>query len=266
VRKHPEIWESRYRESVADDTLVRMVDDAPKTDGVREAVYDKSTPIKDGKTTLHLLSNMKTLHLFVESEADEVTLSLATALPPKHYRGNKPSGTVTIARDGTVTAGNAAGEDLLHVAAFQKGTPWKAEIRIPYTHVPAQAIWISGIDHGRYEVTLGETKKMVYLLSEPARLIRRLEEQALQSLETWWPIYQKVGAIPLSWRAATRTDEHREVPDLGNNAFFVKLMSVILIDRAGTSEWELMRKNAPKEPLPSSLPDSVIKAQGLEPK
>ena len=42
--------------------------------------------------------------------------------------------------------------------------------------MPAQKHWINGVDHGRYSVTInGGDLAVVYLLSEPERIIGRLE-------------------------------------------------------------------------------------------
>jgi hypothetical protein len=38
----------------------------------------------------------------------------------------------------------------------------------------------------------------------------------------------------------------------------------VLIDRAGTSEWTLVRQHLPGKPVPAHLPKSVLEAQGIE--
>ena len=46
----------------------------------------------------------------------------------------------------------------------------------------------------------------------------------------------------------------------------VKLIALVLLDRAATAEWEVARRQSPVEPTPAAaLPEATLKAQGLIP-
>ena len=48
-------------------------------------------------------------------------------------------------------------------------------------------------------------------------------------------------------------------------AHLIQLISAILMDRAGTTECDLIRKQAPAKPIPvPPLPDRVLRIQGLK--
>lgn len=76
-------------------------------------------------------------------------------------------------------------------------------------------------------------------------------------MQTWHEIYREHGYIP--WVL-----KRRNLSDAGHVAHLIHMMSYILMDRAGTPVWQLIREQRPEEPISVSLPDSVLKAQGLK--
>jgi hypothetical protein len=255
LRQHSELWEMPYREQHGDEPLVRIVDDAPVTDGKRDETYGLSQSLATEDTTLTLLGDPRNMHVLIESHRPRVDLTI------KHdaeVEGETFAG--VIGADGTGSFGvrNNKGAPLLHETGFvRKQTRWVAEFRIPYTAVREQAHWINGVDHGRYAVTLnGGKPTTVYMLSSTERVIRKLEDHALGSVQNWHQVWQERGYIPWTLR--------KGLADAGHVAHIVHMISYILMDRAGTAEWDLIRKQTPTAPLNIELPETVLKAQGLK--
>ncbi|MFP4057717.1 MAG: hypothetical protein ACLF0G_12695 [Candidatus Brocadiia bacterium] len=263
LARHPELWEATYRKHHAEEPLVRIVDAPPETDGARDEAYDASQALAADGTTVHLLGDPRNLHLYVQSQRPRVAIAIRHA---GHVVGEKRTGRIEVQRQGTVAATNDRGEPLLHVARFQDGEPWAAELRIPYTVVPGQAHWINGVDHGRYEVSIhGGEPRVVYMLSKPARIVRRLEHAVLGTVDTWHRAWKELGCIPSGYRSRNLTVEGWELSDAGNAAHLVKTIALWLIYLEGTSEWELIQARFPDQATPAPpLPDSVLQAQGLK--
>ena len=263
LRNNPQVWEAPYRRHHADEALVRMVGDPPKTDGKLDTVYDKSQPIGSPEARVTLVSDPKSLHVFIESRADRVDLTIRHA---GEVQGEKRTGVIEVRNNGKVSVRNDAGNDLLHAAEFNGGEKWSAELRIPYTVVPGQPHWINGVDHGRYTVRINDgAQETIYMLSEPQRIVRRFRRMALGTIENWHEIWEKQGCIPSAWRSHNYRPRKFEMGDAGNYAFLIKTMACLLLDRHGTSDWKQVQKHMPDQPkrIPS-LPESVLKAQGLE--
>jgi len=260
---HPSLWERRYRETFADEALVRIVDDAPETDGRREGEYEWSEPVRDRGAAVTLLADPLNLHVYVESHRPEVTVEIR---PAGDVREPAPVGRLTLRRDGSASAVNEKGEPLLHRAAVFERRPWTGELRVPLASVPGQAHFINAVENGRYTVRVnGGEGQTVYMLSRPERIVRRLEALALGSIETWHGVWERLGVIPSGWHV----DERKRVPswelsDAGHYAHLVKTIALWLLYREGRCEWQVMREQFPEKPRRSRpLPASVRRAQGL---
>ena len=264
LAKHPGLWEQPYREKHADEPLVRIVDAPPDTDGRKDAAYAASQPLATGTTTVTLLADPMNLHVFIESDRPEATLEIRPADP---VAGETPVGRFTVTRQKSARAVNGRGEPLVHRAAFRGGDAWTAELRVPFAVVPGQAHFINGLDHARYEVVVdGGPKRTVYMLSDPARIVARIEAIALGTIATWHEVWRKMGVIPSGYQMMEdRRVRAWELSDLGNYAHLVHTIALWLIYREGTSEWEIIRRDFPGKPQPGPpLPESVLKAQGLK--
>ena len=260
---HPELWERRHREKFPKEPLVRIVDNPPETDGRREGVYEASGPIRGRGATVTLLADPMNLHVYVESERPEVAIEIR---PAEDVRKPVPVGRLTLGKDGSSSAMNERGEPLLHRAAVFERQPWTGELRVPFGAVPGQPHFINAVEHGRYVVKVnGGEPQTVYVLSEPGRIVRRLEAVAFGTIETWHGVWKRLGVIP----SGCQVDEAKrvrswELSDVGNYAHLVKTIALVLLHREGKSEWEVMREQFPEEPRAGQrLPRSVLEAQGL---
>lgn len=104
------------------------------------------------------------------------------------------------------------------------------------------------------------------MLSRPEYIIRRLEKLALGTVENWHKIWEEHGKLP----ACVFSTSHEPTPhwgqsELGGYAHMIMNIAMILADRAGTSEWGLLKKQFPDEPgSPPILPTSVLERLGLD--
>jgi hypothetical protein len=264
LSKHPQLWETYYREKHAAEPLVRIVDTPPITDGKRDEVYAKSQPVGGDEGKVTLLGDPKNLHILIESTLPQVEIRLQPASP---VVGKAGAGRIVVTREGNVTAENAGSpaEKLLHTATFMTGSRWTAELRVPYTVVPGQAHWINGADHGRYSVAInGGTPRVVTMLSEPERVIRRLEALVLGSIATWHGVWKELGVIPSGYRSHNTPAPSWELSDAGNYAHLIHTIALWLAYREGKSEWEIIKARFPESPKPARpLPEGVRRAQGL---
>jgi hypothetical protein len=261
LQASPELWEGDVSAKIAAEPRVPIVDDPPMTDGVRDADYVKleGTNGED----IALLSDPRNLHVHVQASKPEVTLSFQHAGP---VNGEARIGKITIKKDGSMTAANDKGARLLCASAFVPGESWSAELCIPYSVVPAQAQWINAVDYGRYLVTCnGGKAQSVYFLSSSARVLQRLENLVLGSIDYWQGVWKSSGMIPSGWSAPTAKAGRWEISDAGNYAHLIKAIALWLIYTDGKREWTIIRENFPDEPHPAPpLPTGVLKAQGLE--
>lgn len=262
LKAHPEVWEEPYRTKYSDEPLIRMVDTPPTTDGKKDTIYSASETVRASDGNLSLISDPKNLHLFIESEGEDVELTFSHSDPRIE---NPTEATIEISKDGSIRAYNDKGEDLLFDSAFTKGRKWSAELRIPYTVISAQKHWINGVDHGRYEVGINGQKQIVYLVSTPERIINRIENLSEATIRSWHHVMSlHNNMLP----GVIYSDDMTRIQDgvqseLGGIAHMILNNSMVLINRAGTSEWDLMKKQFPEKPHPiPALPDSVLKAQG----
>jgi hypothetical protein len=249
-----------------------MVDDPPVTDGTMDDVYSHSggvgdlAPVPQGEPTagasVHLVSDPKNLHLFIQSSMLEVALTIQPAGP---QTGEAHYGKILIGKDGTIAAANDKGERLLFASAFVAGPQWTAEMRIPYTVVPGQVPWMNGVDFGRYKVFLnGSLAGTVLIASDPSRIRKRLEDAVLGNIEYWHRVWRQAGFIPGGWRSPTTPAGSWEISDAGGYAHLMNAIALWLIYQDGKREWQTIREEFPSDPDPAPrLPESVLKAQGF---
>ncbi len=269
LRRRPELWERYYRQHHAGEPLVRITDDPPPAAGWRPSDRQTAKPLAAPGVSLWMISDPKNLHVLVESDRPSVQLAIRHAGP---VAGQTRQGRFTIVGDspaGRVEATNDKGETILCAATFSRsgaGERWTAALRVPYSVMPGQSQWINGMDNGRYVVSIdGTGERTIYMLSEPKRVIHRLEAMSLGAVATWHGVWKELGVIPSGYRGPLQTDRGWEWSDAGNYAHLIRTIALVLIDRAGTSEWAIARRDAPRQPKPAgSLPDETLRAQGLK--
>ena len=271
LKAAPGLWSGALRRYPG-ESVVRMVNDPPVTDGIMDEVYSQSggvgdlTPVPQGEPTVgaavHLVSDPKNLHLFIQCSALELALTIQPATP---QMGEAHFGKILIGKDGTINATNEKGERLLFVSAFVAGPPWSAELRIPYTVVPGQAPWINGVDFGRYKVTVdGSPAGTVVIASDASRIRKRLEDTVLGNIDYWHRVWLEAGFIPSGWHSSTTAAGAWEISDAGGYAHLMNAIALWLIYQDGKQEWQVIRNEFPSDPDPApGLPESVLKAQGL---
>ena len=181
-------------------------------------------------------------------------------------------GRLLVTRDGQCIATNEKGERLLAASAFKaagfqqgEGDAWTAEVRMPYTFVPAQNAWINGVDFGRYKIRIDASAPVtVCLISEPARIQKRLENGVLGAIDFWSRVWKESGVIPSGWRSPTVPAGSWEISDAGGYAHLISTMALWLIYQDGKREWEVIREQFPETAKPAPpLPASVLEAQGI---
>ena len=256
----PELWDTTPPARFAGEPRVPITDAPPATDAKRDDVYKKlASPNGDD---VWLLSDPRNLYVFVESSKPEVALTFQHAIPGST---DARMGKITIKKDGTVNAVNDRGAKLLNASAFADGERWSAEMRIPYSVVPGQGQWINGVDHGRYIVGFNGKLQTVYFNSSSARIMRRLENLTLGSIDYWHRVWRQKGIIPSALSGPGTKVGEWEISDAGNCAHLVKTIALWLIYTDGKREWTIIRDDFPKEPNPApSLPPGVLKAQGIK--
>ena len=260
LKAQPELWSGTVLAKLAAEPRIPIVDEPPATDAKREDAYAK-LPSPNGDD-VWLLSDPRNLHVFVESSKPEVVLTFQHAPP---VSDEARIGKITIKKDGSIVAANDRGGMLLAASAFAEGGRWSAELRIPYSVVPAQSQWINGVDHGRYLVGCGGKTQTVYFLSTSARVLSRLENLALGSIDYWHRIWKQTGIIPSGTSSPTAKAGEWEISDAGNCAHLIQTIALWLIYTDDKREWTIIRDAFPKEPRPAPpLPASVLKAQGLD--
>jgi len=271
LKAEPRLWNDALRRRPG-ESIIRMVDDPPTTDGTMDAVYSSSggvgdlAPVPQGEPTtgaaVHLVSDPKNLHLFIQSSLLEVSLTIQPAGP---QTGEAHFGRILIGKDGTITATNDKGERLLFASSFVAGPQWAAELRIPYTVVPGQAPWINGVDFGRYKIFLnGLPAATVVIASDAPRIRKRLEDTVLGNIDYWHRVWLEAGFIPSGWRTSTTAAGSWEISDAGGYAHLINAIALWLIYQDGKREWQTIREEFASDPEPApALPESVLKAQGF---
>jgi hypothetical protein len=321
LKSRPALWDNALKLN-AGDLIVRLVDDPPVTDGVKDPVYAKSTALGDDSARVALVSDPRSLHIFIETVRPQLTVTFQEengephpsaaggenaareANHKSHTKAKKAAGEngeaahkkdpgaaenaeppappevvitrggkLTIGKDGKWTAVNEKGEALLATAvvkpgAFKQGAgeSWVAEVRIPYTFVPAQNPWMNGVDFGRYKVGIDlAPPQTICILSESDRIRKRLENCVLGTIDYWHRVWQERGIIPSGWRTPTVPAGDWELSDTGGYAHLIHAIALWVIYQDGNREWEIIREQFPRTSNAApSLPASVLKAQGLQ--
>jgi hypothetical protein len=229
-------------------------------DGTKDSVYPETPQISNELTTLTLLSDPKTMHLWIESRAPKVRIKVQHAIKP---RGAHEAGVLEIT-DQKSTCTNLQGSEINHTSNISNGAKWTAEIRIPYTVVPNQAHWINGVDHAPYSIQLNSETGMVYMVSNPERIISRLQTIAAESVQIWKEVWDDWGCIPSGYAADPKRAGKWIASDAGNIAHLIKTIAFVLIDQAQTSDWKLMKESIPQKPVEiPPLPEETLKKQGI---
>ncbi len=248
LKKNPEIWQSYYEKNHADENLVRIVNNATNIDGKKDTLYDKTPAIVINGTIIRIVSNPKNLCLYVETADPGITFKIAPAA--ENITGDRRIGKITVSENGSISVTNDKGESLRFEQAFTAGSRWAAEIKIPYTFNPGQKQWINASENTRFTLSVNDNQAYtLYMLSEPQRIIDRLECLCFGAVETWYKVYRTVGRIPSGWRTHNVTVEVWEVSDVGNYAHLIKTIAQILIDRQKSSYPEMLKKAQPQKPL-----------------
>ena len=220
----------------------------------------------DARNVTHLAAKKKTPH---KKDDDEKEKKDASPPEPVFTRGGK----LTVTKEGTCTLVNEKGEALLNAAVIKPdtfkqgaGDAWVAEVRIPYTFVPAQNAWINGVDFGRYRVGIDTApQQTVCIMSEASRVQRRLENGVLGTIDFWNKVWKERGIIPSGWHTPTVPAGGWEMSDAGGYAHLMHTIALWIIYQDGHREWEIIREQFPTAPKPApALPPSVLKAQGLQ--
>lgn len=238
-----------------------------------------SLPEPDSRATRHLAakgkskssSKAKKKKSTTSARKDAAKEKSEPAAPsePPLIRGGK----LVVTREGACLASNEKGEVLLAKSAFKtqaefkqgEGDRWMVEVRIPYTFVVAQNAWINGVDFGRYRVGIDVAPpQTVCIVSEAARVQRRLEQTVLGSIDFWAKVWKEAGVIPSGWNTPTVKAGVWAMSDAGGYAHLLKAMALWVIYQDGRREWEIIREQFPVGAIPApALPASVRKAQGL---
>jgi hypothetical protein len=251
LRKHPELWQRLHDGKYPKEPIVRIVDAPTKRD------YFGSATLTRGETKLHLSSDTKSLHVLIEGRQPAVKFTIRHADIP-----GAPIATIDIT-GGKAVAKNDRGDDLI-IAALPSSED--IELAIPYTVVPGQKPWMNGVENGRYAISLnGATgsEQVVYMLSSGQRIIEHLEADVVGTIETWHSIWKSHGLIPSGITSLDPAATHGfAISDAGNYAHLIRSIALLLIDRQGTSEAELIAEQTPTRPIPfKPLPASVIESQ-----
>jgi hypothetical protein len=324
LKAQPALWENAVHANPG-DVIVRMVDNPPTTDGVKDDIYSKSKALGDDTAQVTLLSDPRNLHVFVETTRPQLVITFqeensesrpAVTAPttpaivikhqpttkshrsrhktrkrkkpsndedaPVHKKASTPAaptappfihgGKLTLTKDGQWSMVNEKGEALLSTAVFKPGTfnqgngeSWIAEVRIPYTFVPAQNAWINGVDFGRYKVAIDTAPaQTICILSDAARVQKRLEDGVLGTIDYWNKVWKDRGIIPSGWHSPTAPAGDWEISDAGGYAHLIHAIALWMIYQDGRREWEIIREQFPAMPKPApGLPSTVLKAQGL---
>lgn len=258
LSKNPSLWEKYFYDNFKEDTIVRMIDESPKIDGIKESVYETKIDFEGGE--LFLVSDPKNIFIFISSNLPEINFYISSLINEGTY------GHILVKNDGTVKIINQNSERLINENVFLKNeTKWTVEIRIPYTIVPEQKKWINGVDYGRYKVKIKDKEKIICILSKGERIVKKLENMVLGTIDTWYKIWKEIGFIPSGYKSPNLRVPSWEISDVGNYAHLIKTISLWVVYKNNTSEWELIKMNLPTDQiLFQPIPDTVLKLQGLK--
>ncbi|QDU98302.1 hypothetical protein [Lignipirellula cremea] len=173
MEEWPDAHEHYQNEIAPDEPTVRFTDQTPTLDGKRDGTYQ--TVFNSPGPVVALASDPLSLFVHVAGRnADSLSLTV-------HSTEEQSKKFAVIQRDenGEVKVFNSENEPL-HF--WSKASPEGLEIQIPYMIHPQQKDWLTAVEHGRHlaRLSIGTQDKpreqIVYFLSSPERLKRRLRE------------------------------------------------------------------------------------------
>jgi hypothetical protein len=138
-----------------------------------------------------------------------------------------------------------------------------AEAVIPYAAVSKSGS-LNGVENGRYAVSIdGGPERVVYMLSDGRRIAAKLERDVLGTIETWHGVWKSYGYIASGIASLDPAAKHAfNLSDAGNYGHLVRTIALLLIERQGKTESEVIAGQTPAASIPAKpLPASVIEAQ-----
>ena len=233
LRAYPGIWEERYRRQFAED--LRVFIDAPLPTGKRFAA--PAAAVELAGVPLRLLGTRNALLLDGTFAGEGLTVKLFSR---PDLAGSHAD--ITLNKQGTASALNDAGEKLIMEAEVKPvvaGTHFK--LNIPYTIVKGQQPWLNGIEHGRYSIAIGPSKRNFYLASNEEQVHAWLEHELGAGLRTWRAIFRQLGYIPTVLNHGEPWDHYS---DTGGYAHLISAGAQWVFYLEGKRDWEV--HHAPK--------------------
>jgi len=229
LKAYPGLWEERYRKQFAADLRVRFTEDSRGYGIDAKPEGGSSEAVTLGDATLRLISHRSALLVSGTAKEDRVTVRV--------YAQPDAQGSwadVTVRKDRTFAAANDKGESL-RVAAHAVSTEdgFAFEFALPYTIVKDQKPWANGIEHFRYTVAVGESRRNFYLASNEDQVVRALTRELGRGLRTWERIFAEKGFIPTG---IGRWDSYS---DTGGYAHLLKAGAQWLLCLDGKRDWEM---------------------------
>jgi hypothetical protein len=207
LKAYPGIWEERYAKQFASDLRVGYEGYSDAVAGVRLASTRDALRISGAKD--------RSFRVYSQPDA-------------------KGSYAEVVVKDGKAVATNDAGEALL---IESKGD----EFLLPYTVVKNQKPWANGIEHFRYTVAVGDTRRNFYLASSEAQVTAALTRELGEGLRTWRGIFEEKGYIPTGDGAGWS-----QFSDAGGYAHLVSAASQWLFVLDGKRDWEVHKYPRPE--------------------
>jgi hypothetical protein len=232
LRSQPDVWETRYRRDFATDLRV-YIDDPPP--GSRIAPI-KPAPVELAGAKLSLVSTR--LELRVEGTFAGPALELRFFSRPD-AQGTRA--VVRVAGQGGVEARND--RLVVHAETRREGQRTWFTLRIPYTVAKGQKSWMTGLEHRRYSLAVGNARRNFYLASHAGQVESALTHELGAGLKTWCAIFHHYGYIPtgigthsLPIGPGVRWDDFS---DTGGYAHLIGAGAQWLLCLDGKRDWEL---------------------------
>jgi hypothetical protein len=237
LRAWPEVWEERYRRDFSGDLRV-YIDDPPPGAQLPRA---EQAQVELAGTELRLVSSR--LGLSVGGTFSGPQLELRFFSQPD---GQGDHAVVQLTRLGRAKASNDRGEPLV-VRAELKSEDERTQfsVHIPYTVAKGQNRWLTGIEHRRYSIGIGDARRNLYLASSARQVEAALAHELGAGLKTWQAVFQHYGYIPtgigtysLPIAQGVRWDDFS---DSGGYAHLIGAAAQWLLCLDGKRDWELHR-------------------------
>lgn len=145
---------------------------------------------------------------------------------------------------------------------------WIAAAVLPHFKAEPQT-WQAAMDRLAAEGAIariqeGATALGVEFHVEPERVADYLDRYVVGTIDYWARVRKKLGYLPQGYFPDGRTSTWVRTAEMGAYAHLMKLVALRLMALDGVTELELIRDQAPAEPIPHQpLPDSVLGIQGL---